>query len=138
APQLTKEHIGMTTGSEIFRSTHDESARIMNRFSPVTVAVFLVTVSLAVAFGAEEWLSGIKWLEPPRVTPGADNGPPSDAIALFDGKDLSQWNGGENWIVKDGYAVANANEITSKQGFGDCQLHLEVTATEMIGGDGKA
>src|ERR1051326_303219 len=34
---------------------------------------------------------------PPKVTPGLpilSPAPPSDAIVLFDGKDLSQWNGG--------------------------------------------
>lgn len=109
----------------------------MTRFSSLTVAVSVSVASLAVAFGAEEWLNGIHWLEPLKVTPGTDNGPPSDAIVLFGGTDLSQWNGGENWIVKDGCATANTNEITTKQGFGDCQFHLEFAAPEMIEGDGQ-
>src|SRR5690349_8759948 len=52
---------------------------------------------------------------PNRVTPGAVPGaPPSDAVVLFDGKDLSKWiqmgRGAERgkevpvkWTVKDGY-----------------------------------
>src|SRR5438045_9401743 len=44
---------------------------------------------------------------PPVVTPGAQVGAaPSDAIVLFDGKDLSKWKGpkGEgHWKVQDGY-----------------------------------
>src|SRR5215212_4650917 len=49
---------------------------------------------------------------PPVVKPGATPGaPPSDAIVLFDGKDLSKWGhagrGGQvvdtKWPVKDGY-----------------------------------
>lgn len=109
----------------------------MQHLSSLTVAVCVFVASLAVAFGAEEWLSGINWLEPPKVTPGTDNGPPSDAIVLFNGTDLSQWNGGENWIVQDGYAIANVSEITTKQGFGDCQFHLEFAAPEMIEGEGQ-
>jgi len=57
--------------------------------------------------------------------------PPSDAIALFDGKDLSNWEsikGGEaGWKVVDGCmeVAKGTGDIRSKQGFGDCQLHLE-------------
>ncbi len=45
---------------------------------------------------AAEYLSGKVWPEPKVVDPGAAGGPPSDAIVLFDGKDLSQWKGGGN------------------------------------------
>src|SRR5436309_6103955 len=41
-------------------------------------------------------------------------GPPSDAIVLFDGKDLSKWKDGENWEIKDGYAIAKKKGITTK------------------------
>lgn len=57
---------------------------------------------------------------------------PSDAIVLFDGKDLSQWECAEDggpakWNVKNGYmeVVEDTGDIQSKQGFGDCQLHVE-------------
>ncbi len=76
-----------------------------------------------------EYLSGIKWHEPPVVTPGKTNAdPPSDAIILFDGKDLSAWKNGENWTVKDGVATVGHGDITTKQDFGDCQLHVEWSA----------
>jgi len=99
--------------------------------------VFASIAGLAVSFGAEEWLSGINWLEPPKVTPGTDHGPPSDAIVLFDGKDLSQWEGGDKWLVQDGAAIANEDGIKTKEGFGDCQLHLEFAAPEVIEGEGQ-
>lgn len=73
-----------------------------------------------------EYISGIKWPEPPVVTPGktaAD--PPSDAIVLFDGKDLSAWDNGEKWKVEDGVAIVGDGDITTKESFGDCQLHVE-------------
>jgi hypothetical protein len=76
-----------------------------------------------------EYLSGMKWEEPPIITPGKTCGaPPSDAIILFDGKDLSAWENGDKWIVKDGVATVKDTDITSKQSFGDCQLHVEWSA----------
>ncbi len=55
---------------------------------------------------------------------------PSDAIVLFDGKDLSQWTKGKGkpaaWAVKDGYAELNhTGNIRTKKEFGDCQFHIE-------------
>ena len=38
---------------------------------------------------------------PPKVTPGVGTSAPSDAIILFDGKDLTKWEGW--WICKMGY-----------------------------------
>lgn len=76
-----------------------------------------------------EYLSGIKWDEPKVVTPGktaAD--PPSDAVVLFDGKDLSAWENGDKWTVKDGVAIIGKGDIKTKESFGDCQLHIEWSA----------
>src|SRR4051812_21257868 len=46
---------------------------------------------------------------PPKVQPGVGTSPPSDAIILFDGKDLSQWKGRDNataqWTVKEGQLI---------------------------------
>ena len=93
---------------------------------------------LAFALEAAEWVSGIPWPEPKVVDPGPVGGPPSDAIVLFDGKDMSQWNGGEKWIVKDGYAIAGGDDmIYTKQSFGDCQLHVEWAAPEKVEGHGQ-
>jgi hypothetical protein len=87
---------------------------------------------------AGEYKSGIVWPEPPVVTPGArDSDPPSDAIVLFDGKDLSQWTNGENWEIKDGYAIARKSIISTKQPFGTCQLHVEFATPEVITGSGQ-
>jgi hypothetical protein len=74
----------------------------------------------------------------PRViTPGTESSqdqpgtPPSDAIVLFDGKDLSKWandKGGEpGWKLEKGYVeiVKGKGGIQTKDGFGDCQLHVE-------------
>jgi len=98
-------------------------------------------------------IPGQKWrvhdIERPRprvVTPSAKpGGPPSDAIVLFDGKDLSKWlsHGGEQnkttapaWKVKDGYAevVHEAGDIYTKEKFGDMQLHIEWAAPAEVDG----
>jgi hypothetical protein len=94
----------------------------------------------ASALQADEWKSGIPWPEVKVVDPGKVGGPPSDAIVLFDGKDLSQWEGGQ-WQVKDGCMIAAGDNNTwerqglnTKQAFGDCQLHIEWASPEKVEG----
>ena len=93
---------------------------------------------------------------PPVVTPGPrvlPVPPPSDAVVLFDGTDLSQWGrfvGGPStwtvandymevahrshepapWRVGEGYfeVVPGAGDIRTKAVFGDIQLHIEWAA----------
>lgn len=78
---------------------------------------------------AEEYLTGIEWQEPPIVTPGEKpSDAPSDAVVLFDGKDLSAWKGAEGWKLEDGAMVVGKEMIESKEAFGDCQLHIEWSA----------
>jgi hypothetical protein len=87
---------------------------------------------------AQEWKSGVEWQEPPVVTPGAtDDAPPSDAIVLFDGTNLGQWEGGDKWLVQDGIAIPQEEKIQSKQHFGDVQLHIEWSAPTEIRGSGQ-
>ncbi|MBI9070177.1 MAG: DUF1080 domain-containing protein [Melioribacteraceae bacterium] len=68
---------------------------------------------------------------PGVVTPGINNSAPSDAIVLFDGKDISKWESSEGnpaeWKVEDNCVtvVKKKGNIQTKQGFGDCQLHIE-------------
>src|SRR5688500_14569827 len=54
---------------------------------------------------AQEYKSGKVWEVPQQITPGVDGGPPSDAIVLFDGHDLSQWEGGDKWLIENGVAT---------------------------------
>jgi hypothetical protein len=114
---------------------------LQRRFA-MTVGVAFLAVLFAFALEAGEWVSGIPWSEVKVVNPGPTGGPPSDAIVLFDGKDLSQWSDGEKWKVEGGYAVASGdntlNTIQTKQGFGDCQLHLEWATPEKVEGQGQA
>jgi hypothetical protein len=80
--------------------------------------------------------SGIVWQEPKVVTPGTAGGPPSDAVVLFDGKNMDAWTGGESWVTEDGAATARS-AVTTKQAFGDCQLHLEFATPREVKGKGQ-
>jgi hypothetical protein len=104
----------------------------------VLSAFLLAVVSTGPAAVAQEYINGIQWDKPPTVTPGeTDAQPPSDAVVLFDGTDLSKWHGGENWTVADGIAVVGKGQITSKDEFGDCQLHIEWSAPTPPRGEGQ-
>ncbi len=108
----------------------------MLRYSRSLFAIVFASTCLHVH--AQEWKSGVEWQEPPVVTPGAtDSQPPSDAVVLFDGKDLSAINGGDKWLVQDGVAIPQETQITSKQHFGDMQLHVEWSAPTEIKGSGQ-
>lgn len=80
--------------------------------------------------------------QPVIVTPAETIGqPPSDAIVLFDGSDLSAWRGAPQddpkkkkynpkgealWKVENGYMECTpTGDLFTKQAFGDCQLHIE-------------
>lgn len=56
---------------------------------------------------------------------------------FFDGKDLSKWDGGETWEVADGVATSKKRDITTKDSFGDCQLHIEFATPEKVSGSGQ-
>ena len=78
--------------------------------------------------------------EPRVIDPGP---PPADAIVLFNGQDWSQWKsdkdgGPAKWEIKDGAAIVNGTGgISTKQGFGDCQLHIEWAAPAEVKGEGQ-
>ena len=78
---------------------------------------------------------------PPVVNPGP---PPSDAIVLFDGKDLAQWrsdadSSAAKWIVRDGYVEVKpgTGTMASARGFGDVQLHIEWATPGVAKGEGQ-
>jgi hypothetical protein len=104
--------------------------------SAIAIAVAALIVPWAAA-PAAEYKPGVEWTEPKVIDPGPVGGPPSDAIVLFDGKDMSAWEGGEKWIVKDGVVTADQASIQTKQPFGDVQLHLEWATPEEISGEGQ-
>ena len=80
--------------------------------------------------------------EPPVVTPGTAGSPPSDAIVLFDGKDLAKWRGDKGadapWKVENGYAEVNGKgNIFTREEYGAIQLHVEWAEPAEVKGDSQ-
>ena len=81
---------------------------------------------------------------PKVVTPGAvDSAPPSDAIVLFDGKNLDEWvntrdKSPAGWSVHDGVMTVSkargVGNIETKRSFHNYQLHIEWRIPENITG----
>jgi Domain of Unknown Function (DUF1080) len=86
---------------------------------------------------------------PPAIVPGTASTPdtvgrpPSDAVVLFNGKDLSPWVGADGqppkWKVTNGYleVVPQSGGILTRQAFGDCQLHVEFAEPVPAVGEGQ-
>ena len=107
---------------------------VMSKWTWIVATTIGMVTTLA---SAAEFKSGKEWPEPKLVQTGDAAVPPSDAIVLFNGKDLSEWEGGEKWIVQDGYAIDNGTSIKTKRTFGDCQLHLEWATPAEVSGTGQ-
>ena len=83
---------------------------------------------------------------PNVVTPGAECGaPPSDAVILFNGKNLDEWvstkdHSPAKWTVADGVITVNkaAGDIETKKTFRNYQLHIEWRVPEKVTGNGQA
>jgi Domain of Unknown Function (DUF1080) len=85
---------------------------------------------------------------PAVVTPGITNAaPPSDAIVLFDGKNLDEWVSAQDkspakWIVADGILTVSkepgVGNIETRRSFKNYQLHVEWKIPENITGSGQA
>ena len=122
-------------------------------------AALVATFCVAIAFGAvaqnppagsgdenadpkttEQWEP-----VPAVVSPGApDSAPPSDAIVLFDGRNLDQWvtvndHSPARWKVADSVITVDksAGNIETKQSFRNYQLHLEWRIPKNITGEGQ-
>ncbi len=103
---------------------------------------------LMVAAGAQQPQPDPKltevWESVPRlVTPGVGTAAPSDAIVLFNGRDLSEWQDTDGspvkWKVADRAVtvVKDGGNIRTKRAFGDCQLHIEWRSPAKAEGDGQ-
>jgi hypothetical protein len=83
---------------------------------------------------------------PKVVTPGATcMAPPSDAIVLFDGKNLDEWVSNRDkspakWIVAGGVLTVEKEQgsIETKRAFKNYQLHVEWKIPANITGTGQA
>lgn len=92
-------------------------------------------------------IPGSKWRvhdskrpQPRVVTPGST---PSDAVVLFGGTDLSRWESIDGspagWQAKSDCmeVVPGSGNIRTKEAFGDCQLHIEWAAPEVVEGESQ-
>ena len=119
----------------------------------ITAAILFTT---ALLFAAEQRMApGGKWKfndparpKPPVIDPGTPSTldqpgkPPSDAIILFDGKDLSKWKGDKGdptWKIENGYMeiTPKAGGIATKDRFGDCQIHIEWASPSEVKGSSQ-
>jgi hypothetical protein len=106
----------------------------------------------AAAKGAQQPAATMKpeetevWEPVPKVvTPGkATSDAPSDAIVLFDGKNLDQWvtvkdKSPATWTVADGLLTVNkqTGNIETKRSFKNYQIHLEFRIPSNITGTGQ-
>ncbi len=120
------------------------------RVACISSAVFVLVLGTAGARAQSPYDWPVHDLERPRpkiVSPGtfstqdSPGMPPSDAIVLFDGTDLSAFKsakdgGAAPWKVENGYVevVPKSGDIETRQPFGDIQLHVEFqTPTPPVG-----
>lgn len=111
------------------------------------IAGLLITTAIStMAFGQDDPKATEVWEPVPKIiTPVLGNKPPSDAVVLFDGKDLSQWQTEKDgspakWsLEKEGIMTVKkgAGNVKTRQGFGSCQLHIEWRTPSTIEGEGQ-
>ena len=110
----------------------------MNKFILLVGALCGMTFAATAQEGGHVAPECTEWYspKPPKVIPAEKPGEaPSDAIVLFDGKDLSKWCSpvkdgrpvDAKWKVEDGaiVIVPGSGPIQTREYFGDCQLHIE-------------
>lgn len=115
-----------------------------HQFKKLTLfIVLLLTISFVKAQEkGDPKLTEVWEPEPKIVTPGTGTAPPSDAIVLFNGSNLNEWEGkdGEAQWVLEGDAMTvkpNTGAIQTKKVFGDVQLHVEWRTPTKIEGEGQ-
>ena len=110
----------------------------MRRNSLLLIVVILSAATFSFSQGEIKWkIHDPDRPLPPVITSGTASTQdkpgtaPSDAVVLFDGKDLSHWVDKDGkpakWKVQNGYmeVVPGTGNISSRDSFGDCQLHVE-------------
>jgi hypothetical protein len=120
----------------------------MKRRSALVLAMLSVATTGSMSAWAQTDPKATEQWEPvPRiVAPGKQDGaPPSDAVVLFDGHDLAQWELSKDhapagWKVHDGVLTVDkaSGNIQTKQRFKNYQLHLEWQVPKGVTGEGQA
>nr|WP_132145732.1 DUF1080 domain-containing protein [Luteibacter rhizovicinus] len=120
----------------------------LKRRSAIVLALFvLAATGQSSAWAQTDPKATEQWEPVPRiVAPGSrESTPPSDAVVLFDGRDLAQWESSKDhsparWKVHDGVVTVDkaAGNIQTRQRFRNYQLHLEWQVPKDITGEGQA
>ena len=124
--------------------------RSSSRFQTIgySLVIFVFASLMMVSVGQAQLSTGwkahdVNRPQPPVVTPAAQAGdPPSDAVVLFDGTDLSKWRSGKKeakWKIVDNAmeSVPKSGFLHSKEEFGDCQIHVEFASPKNVKGSGQ-
>ncbi|HXU20105.1 MAG TPA: DUF1080 domain-containing protein [Verrucomicrobiae bacterium] len=113
------------------------------KISALGVLVFLFGFSAMAQSPNDKWLpNDMDRPMPPAIT-FSSAGVPSDAVVLFDGSNLNAWVGrggsAPEWDIKDGALIVKprTGSITTKQSFGDAQIHVEWAEPLPAMGDGQ-
>jgi hypothetical protein len=108
------------------------------------ILVLAATLLYGLSFG-QRVSNKEDWSELPKsIDPGNSLTPPSDAIVLFNGKNLDEWVSKDDdrpgWVVKDGIleVVPGTGDIFTKSTFGDVQVHVEWMIPEKNYGHGNS
>ncbi len=112
----------------------------------IIAGVFAATTAFAQTQTPEEQSRATEVWSPVPAKVDTSKAIPSDAIVLFDGKSLKNWQTAKDaspakWTLDKSGAMtvkAGAGDIQTKEGFCDVQLHVEWrTPTKVTGPDGK-
>ncbi len=111
----------------------------MKAFARRSGLIVAIAAALVVArLPGDEYKSGKVWPKPKVIDPGAPcGGAPSDAIVLIGEGELSAWVGGEKWLREGAAVTVRGGGATTKQSFGDCQVHVEWATPEKVEGSGQ-
>ncbi len=123
------------------------SAIVLVAGAAIGAALMAQVQERKIGYQATPLLPGGKWHvhdgtrpQPKIIAPGTASTaempgrPPSDAVILFDGKDLSKWEGPGGkpaaWKVENGCMeiTPKSGGVSTKESIGDCQLHIEWSA----------
>jgi len=97
----------------------------------IALAVALASASATAHDPSADPASTEAWTPVPPVVATPIDAAPSDAVVLFDGRDLSAWEGERggdaSWAVSDGAftVVPGSKGIRTRKSFCDIQLHIE-------------
>ena len=124
------------------RTANFIALRIIKEMKQRNLAILAISTGISISAALQAAEPGND-IEPAIVTPGKTTAAaPSDAIVLFDGSSLKNWEsvkgGPAKWDLKDGAMIVNrSGGHRTKETFGDVQLHIEWATPKEVKGEGQ-